>query len=139
MSPFSLGTVRISHSNRSTYSTFPHETVFLSKLYPIRQNICTSNHRAEYSTFKSSVYFKKFRHPKTVNSTLLLCFFKYILQTSNNKQVKNSITNPGKQSDLDRQGNPRNLMLYQKSRSFFVLWEITIHHVSSAAGIPSGE
>lgn len=54
------------HSSCSTYSTFPHETVFLSKLYPIRQNICTSNHKAEYSTFKSSVYFKKFRHPKGI-------------------------------------------------------------------------
>lgn len=31
-------------------------------------------------------YFKEFRYPKAVNSTLLLWFFKYISQTSNNKQ-----------------------------------------------------
>lgn len=99
-SPFSPGMVSIFHSNCSTYLRFPHETVFLSKLYPIRQNVCTSNHRAEYSTLRSSAYFKEFRYPKTVNSTLLLWFFKYISQTSN-KPVKSSVTNPGKWSNLE--------------------------------------
>jgi len=33
---------------------FPPETVFLSKLYPIQQSVCTSNHTPDYSTFKSS-------------------------------------------------------------------------------------
>lgn len=61
--------------------------------------------------------FKEFRYPKTVNSTLLLWFFKYFSQTSN-KQVRSSVTNPGRWSTLHRKGNPRNLMLYQKSRNF---------------------
>lgn len=102
-SPFSPRMVSTFHSNCSAYLRFPHETVVLSKLYPIRQNICTSNHRVQYSAFKSSAYFKEFRYPKTVNGTLFLWFFKYISQTSNNKQVKSSVTNPGKRSDLDKE------------------------------------
>lgn len=68
-SPFSPGTVGMFHSNCSTHSSFPHETVLLSKLYPIRQNICTSNQRAEYSTFKSSAVpvsiFQRIQIPKS--------------------------------------------------------------------------
>lgn len=66
-----------------------------------------------------------------------LCFFKYISQTCDNKQAKKQCNKSRKTKQLG-QGNLRNLM-YQKSRNFLVLWEITIQHVSSTAGIPSRE
>lgn len=53
-SPSSPGTVSVLHSDYSTHYSFPPETVFLSKLYPIQQNICTSNHMPDYSTSRSS-------------------------------------------------------------------------------------
>lgn len=40
-------------SNCSTHCNFPPKIVFLSKLYPIQQNICISNHTPDYSTLKS--------------------------------------------------------------------------------------
>lgn len=80
-SPSSPGTVCVLHSNCSTHSSFSPKTAFLSKLYPIQQNICTSNHTPDYSTIKSSAVavsvFQIIQIP-SMNSMLLLWFFRYI-------------------------------------------------------------
>lgn len=72
-----------------THSSFPPQTAFLSKLYPIQENICTSNHTPDYSTWKVQLwqypYFKELRFPETVNIMPLLWFFRYNPQTSHNE------------------------------------------------------
>lgn len=92
ISSSSPGTVSVLHSNCRTHSSFSPKTIFLSVLYPIQQNICTSNQTPDYSTLKVQLwqypYFKEFRYPEAVNSILLLWFFTYIPHTSNNEQAE---------------------------------------------------